>query len=68
MATGLERNKPLNRPKKSEARKRQRRKLHIKRLEKLGVPADKAAKLDSKQIRAMIRKPKKTAKAFAKKS
>ena len=67
MATGLQRNKNLNRPRKSEADKRRRRKIHIKRLVALGVPAEKAAHLDSKKIRTLLRKPKKTAALAAKK-
>ena len=67
MATSVERNKPLNRPKKSDKRKIQRRKLHAKRLAALGVDAEKIRTLDSKQIRLLLRKPVKTAKLAAKK-
>jgi hypothetical protein len=67
MATGLERNKHLNRPRKSESRKLKRRGLHIKRLVALGLTQEKAAHLDSKQIRTLLRKPKKTAALAAKK-
>ena len=67
MATGLERNKHLNRPRKSVAARRRRNKLHRARLVKLGVPEEKAAKLNTMEIRALIRRPNKTAKTYAKK-
>lgn len=67
MATSIDRNKPLNRPKKSLTRKAKRRKIHIKRLAALGVPPEKAAKFDSKKIRTLLRRPVKTAKLAAKK-
>lgn len=67
MATGLERNKHLNRPRKSAAARRRRNKLHQKRLVALGVPAEKVAKLDTLQMRTLLRRPVKTAKQYAKK-
>ncbi len=66
MATSAERNKPSNRPKKSDARKRSRRKLHEKRLLGLGIAPEKIVHLNTKQIRTMLRKPVKTAKTAAK--
>lgn len=72
MATSVDRNKPLQRPKKSLVEARKRRKLHEKRLVKLGLDPVKVSKLNSKQIRTLIRRPVKTAaqaaKAAAKKS
>ena len=65
MATTLERNKHLNRPRKGIAAKRKRKKVHVRRLVAMGVPEAKAARLDSQQIRAMLRHPVKTAKAHA---
>ncbi len=67
MATGLERNKHLNRPRKSEAARRRRNKLHRKRLVALGVPEDKVAKLNTQEMRTLLRRPVKTTKQFAKK-
>ena len=67
MATGLERNKHLNRPRKSDTEKRRRRKAHEKRLTALGVPTEKLVHFNTVQIRAMIRHPKKTAALAAKK-
>jgi len=61
MATSADRNKPLNRPKKSLSEKRRRRKAHEKRLVALGVPAEKIRHLDTKKIRTLLRRPKKTA-------
>ncbi len=63
MATGLERNKHLNRPRKSPAERRRRNKLHRKRLVALGVPEAKVEKLNTMEIRALIRRPVKTAKS-----
>ena len=65
MATGLERNKHLNRPRKSVAARRRRNKLHRKRLVALGVPEAKAAKLNTMEMRALLRHPVKTAKSHA---
>lgn len=67
MATSVDRNKPLNRPKKSEAQQRRRRKVHVKRLLALGVDAGEIKHLNSQKVRAMLRRPKKTAKLAAKK-
>jgi hypothetical protein len=65
MATGLERNKHLNRPRKGDADKRHRQKVQRRRLVAMGVPEEKAQRLDSQEIRAMLRHPVKTAKAHA---
>lgn len=63
MATGLERNKHLNRPRKGEAEKRHRLKVQRRRLVAMGVPEAKVDRLDSQQIRAMLRRPLKAIKA-----
>ena len=64
MATGLQRNKHLNRPRKNDAARRRRTKVHQKRLVALGLPVEQVSKLDTKVMRTLLRKPKKTA-AFA---
>ncbi len=61
MATSWERNKNNTRPKKSEADKRRRLKAQKNRLLKLGVPAEKVAKLDAVKTRALLRRPAKLA-------
>jgi hypothetical protein len=66
MATSVDRNKPLQRPKKSLTAARKRRKLHEKRLVKLGLDPVAVTKLNSKQIRTLIRHPVKTAAQAAK--
>lgn len=63
MATGLQRNKHINRPRKSEADKRRRRKVQIKRMVKLGVPEASLSKLNSKELRGVLRRPVKAVKA-----
>lgn len=65
MGSDFERNKHLRRKRKTEAGKRHRRKVHNKRLLALGVPAEKLPKLNSKEVRALLRAPKKTAARFA---
>ena len=65
MATSLDRNAPLNRPKKSDKQKIRRRKQHEKRLTALGLDPAKHFKLNTKEIRALIRHPVKTAKNAA---
>lgn len=62
------RNKHLRRKRKSAAGKRRRAKVQKKRVLALGVPAAKADKMNTKQIRTLLRHPKKTAKRFAAKS
>lgn len=59
------RNKHLRRKRKSEAEKRRRQKVHRKRVIALGVPEALAMKLNSKELRTLLRHPKKTAKRFA---
>lgn len=65
MATGLERNKHLNRPRKGDAEKRHRLKVQRRRLVGMGVPEEKVNRLDSQEIRSLLRHPVKTIKAHA---
>ncbi|MGI5924758.1 MAG: hypothetical protein ACOX9E_12515 [Lentisphaeria bacterium] len=64
MATSTFRNKNKVRPKKSPAAKRQRIKVQKKRLVALGVPQDQVEKLQSNELRALLRHPKRIAKAL----
>ncbi len=59
------RNKHLRRKRKNAADKRRRAKVQKKRALALGVPAAKADKMNTKQIRELLRLPKITAKRFA---
>jgi hypothetical protein len=59
MTTKADRHTPSNRPKKSEADKRARQKVHRKRLVSLGLAEDKVAKLTPQQMRTLLRHPKK---------
>lgn len=65
MATSTFRNKNKVRPKKSPAAKRQRIKAQKKRLVALGVPQDQVEKLQSDELRTLLRHPKRVAKALA---
>lgn len=67
MGSDFVRNKHLRRKRKGEADKRRRQKVHKRRAVALGVPEEKVAKMNSKQLRALLRAPKKTAAQFAKK-
>ncbi|MBW7908913.1 MAG: hypothetical protein H3C50_08370 [Kiritimatiellae bacterium] len=62
------RNKHLRRKRKGAADKRRRVKVQKKRVVALGLPAEKAEKLNQKEIRTLLRNPKKTAARLAKKS
>lgn len=66
MGSKFVRNKHLTRKRKGEADKRRRQKVQRRRLLALGVPAEKAAKMNAKQVRTLLRRPLKTAKAYAK--
>lgn len=68
MATSTFRNKNMVRPKKSAAAKRQRVKAQKKRLVSLGMTQDSVAKLQSDELRALLRHPKRVEKAFAAKA
>lgn len=65
MAPRFIRNKHLRRKRKPAADKKRREKVQRKRLAALGVPADASAKMNAKQVRTLLRKPKKTAKKYA---
>jgi hypothetical protein len=58
--------KSHNRPRKSGAAKNRRTKNHRKRVIALGVPADKVAKMNTEQLRELLKAPLKTKKKFAK--
>lgn len=66
MAVRFIRNKHLRRKRKSAADKRRRVKVQKKRLQALGVPATKVEKMNTKEIRTLLRRPKRTAAQFAK--
>jgi hypothetical protein len=62
MGTGRTYNKaPVTRPKKSGLERRRRDKAQAKRLMALGVPEERIRKMDTRQIRQMLRHPKKVA-------
>jgi hypothetical protein len=65
MATSTFRNKNKVRPKKKPAAKRQRIKAQKKRLVALGMPEESVAKLQSNELRALLRRPLVIKKAFA---
>jgi hypothetical protein len=67
MGSDFVRNKHLSRKRKGAADKRRRQKLHKRRVVALGVPEAKAAKMNSKELRAALRRPLKTAAQYAKK-
>ena len=67
MGTGRTLNKkPRTRPVKSASERKRRQKTQLKRLVGLGVPADKAAKMNSGQVRTALRRPLRTKAAAAK--
>jgi hypothetical protein len=59
MTTKANRHHPTTRPKKSEADKRQRQKVHRKRLVGLGLAEDKVNKMTAQEMRKLLRHPKK---------
>jgi hypothetical protein len=65
MSTSIFRNKNLVRPKKKGAAKRQRLKQQKRRLMSLGVSEDAADKLTTKEIRTLLKRPKKVEKLYA---
>ena len=54
--------KPLTRPVKQAGERRRRLKVQKKRLANLGLPAEKIAKMNSKQVRDLLKRPAKLAK------
>ena len=61
MSSTIFRNKNLVRPRKSGHAKRQRLELHRKRLMALGMPEAKVARLTTKDLRDLLKRPKKVA-------
>ncbi len=59
------RDKNRSRPRKGEAGKKRRVKVQKARLVKLGLPAAEVERLDSKNIRALLRRPAAVRKALA---
>lgn len=66
MAVKFIRNKNDRRPRKKAADKRRRVKVQKQRALALGVPAEKAEQLNTREIRALLRHPKRTTARFAK--
>jgi hypothetical protein len=58
--------KSHNRPRKSGAVKNRRTKNHRRRLVALGVPEAKVAKMNTEQLRTLLKRPKQTAAKYAK--
>lgn len=59
MTTKADRHHPTTRPKKSEADKRARQKVHRRRLVSLGLSEDKVNRMTAQEMRALLRHPKK---------
>jgi hypothetical protein len=59
MTTKADRHHPSTRPKKSEAGKRSRQKVHRKRLVAAGLPEAKVEKMTPQKMRSLLRHPKK---------
>ncbi|HMP76378.1 MAG TPA: hypothetical protein PKE12_08795 [Kiritimatiellia bacterium] len=68
MAVTFIRNKHLRRKRKGAADKSRRQKVQKKRAVALGVPAAKLDKMNAKEVRTLLRRPKKTAAKYAKKA
>jgi len=66
MASKIERNKNIQRPKKSHAEKARRQRNQRKRLIALGMSENEVKKLDPKQVRTLLKRPKKIQAATAK--
>ncbi len=65
MSLSLQRNKNRMRPSKSESERRRRLKVQRRRLAAMGVPAETIEKLQHDEVRALLRRPKETARRFA---
>lgn len=59
MTTKADRHHPTTRPKKSEAEKRARQKVHRSRLVAIGLPEAKVNRMTAQEMRALLRHPKK---------
>jgi hypothetical protein len=57
MTTKADRHHPSTRPKKSEADKRARQKVHRRRLVALGLPEAKVNKMTPQEMRTLLRFP-----------
>ncbi len=66
MSTSLYRNKNRKRPRKNPSQRAKRVQTQKNRLVALGMPEEKAAKLNDKEVRAALRKPKAVEAAAAK--
>lgn len=65
MSSKIFRNKNIQRPRKSPIARRQRDKVHRRRLVELGMPEEEVARLDTKTLREYLKRPAKTAKMFS---
>jgi len=66
MATKIQRNKNIQRPKKKTSEKLRRQRNQSKRLVALGLSEEEVKKLDPKKVRTLLRKPLKVKKAAEK--
>lgn len=64
MATSTFRNKNLVRPRKTGHARNQRIKRQRRRLMDLGVPAEQVEQMTTKDVREMLKRPKKVAEAY----
>lgn len=62
------RNKNIQRPKKSALSRRRREMEHRKRLMALGMSEEEVARLNTKELRQLLRKPARTAKMIEKRT
>ena len=58
-------NKNTSRPRKRGTRKKQRLEVHRKRLINLGVPKEKVARLTSREMLDLLKKPLETTKVYS---
>ena len=65
MATSLKRNKNRNRPRKAAGKKNRRHREQKARLVALGMDEAVVAKLDSRKVLDLLKRPAKVAKEFA---
>lgn len=68
MATSLQRNQNRTRPKKAAGAKDKRRRDQKKRLVALGMPEEKVAKLNSRQVLDLLKRPKRVEAEYADKA
>ena len=65
MATSLQRNQNRTRPKKAHGKKEKRRRDQKKRLVALGMPEADVAKLTSREVLDLLKRPKKVEEEWA---